>query len=156
MRAVLLLTAGGVTAWLGGPPLAALIGFRLPAWHAALLVVAALAVTLLTRGLPRPPETGPVPAGRVRREPSPRTPGGVSTWERRLRAGAKDAARFELTVRDHLRPLVESRLRRHRELTLEHARDVLGTELHTLLTRPVTAVPDEAALARMITRIEEI
>jgi hypothetical protein len=153
---LLIIAAATAVAWFAAPPLGDELGYEFESWRMALLVLAGTTVYGLVRTLPRPREPAFRPRAAQTAVHTPAVATGVGLWEQRLRAARKDPQRFDLIVRQRLRTIVANRLRDRRDLRIEQAEELLGEELYTLLTTPVTAVPSEAALARMITRIEEI
>ncbi|NUT44748.1 MAG: hypothetical protein HOV86_32610 [Thermoactinospora sp.] len=153
---LLIIGAATVAAWFAAPPLGDELGYEFESWRIALLVLAGTTVYALVHTLPRPKEPAFRPRSSQTAVHSPAVADGVGLWEQRLRAARKDPERFDLIVRQRLHEITADRLEHRRGLRLEQAQDLLGEELHTLLTTPVTTVPSEAELARMITRIEEI
>ncbi|GII03827.1 hypothetical protein [Planobispora takensis] len=125
-------------------------------WHVAVLVAAGIAAFVLLRripsGAPRPavPEMDtPWPADHAFIE--------VRWWERRLAAARDDPERYHALVRSRLADLTAERLRlRYGAHDPARAREILGPDLHDLLTVPWRTVPTRAELARLVARIEEM
>ncbi|GGT04864.1 hypothetical protein GCM10010156_73290 [Planobispora rosea] len=125
-------------------------------WHAGVLAVAALAALLLLRripgGGPRPPVSAPEPP-----TPPEQTLTEIRWWERRLAFAYDDPGKYPSLVRDRLADLAAERVRlRHGVTDPGRAREILGDDLHTLITAPRAEIPTRAELARLIARIEEI
>ncbi|MBG0831394.1 hypothetical protein HS041_26975 [Planomonospora sp. ID67723] len=125
-------------------------------WHAAVLAAAGIAAFLLLRripaGAPRTPASEPEP---------PWSPEQAFTeirwWERRLASAWDDPGKYSSLVRDRLADLAAERLRlRHGVSDPARAREILGDDLHQLITAPGAEVPTRAELARLVARIEEI
>ncbi|MFC6404643.1 hypothetical protein [Planobispora longispora] len=140
-------------------------------WHACVLAVAGVAAFLLLRripaGAPRRPAAGPgtpEPSGQeftelrelreLREHHEIRE---LRWWERRLAFAYDDPAKYPSLVRDRLADLAAERLRlRHGATGPQRARDILGDDLHALITAPRAEIPTRAELARLVARIEEI
>ncbi|GAA3447044.1 hypothetical protein [Planomonospora venezuelensis] len=125
-------------------------------WHAAVLAAAGIAAFLLLRripaGAPRTPAAEPEPPS----VPA-QTFAEIRWWERRLASAWDDPGKYPSLVRDRLADLAAERLRlRHGVGDPARAVEILGDDLHRLLTAPDAAPPTRAELARLITRIEEI
>jgi hypothetical protein len=134
-------------------------GYRVPFAQLWLVFTAAVLLPWSLQMMHPPPE----PVGR----PDPahldlrdRPFGQADRWERRLLTTSEDPERFRPVVRDRLVPLAAERLRQRRGVSLrrepERARELLGGELHDLLTAPRPRVPGPYQLERFIDRLEAI
>ena len=80
----------------------------------------------------------------------------------RLGQAATDPYRFTSRVQPRLRRLAMTALRRHPDTTDitdlhdPRAREVLGADLHELLTTPAARLPKPAEFAAMVRRLEEL
>lgn len=159
MKRVLLALALAAAAFFAVPPVLDLFGLVLPGWQAAVLVLAGSLALGLAGDLP-PPAPLPVelPDKDLREGVSGVTD--IRMWQRRLSAGQESPDKFQHTAQERLAVLVTERLRQLHgvELSAEPdlARRLLGDDLYDLVTVPMGAVPAEAELARLITRIEGI
>ena len=94
-------------------------------------------------------------------EPEPRTAGvclQASSLTDRLNQAAADPHRFASRIRPRLRRLALDRLHRKEgieDLADPRARDVLGGDLHHLLTAPDARLPSAKTFAAMVRRLEE-
>lgn len=122
-----------------------------------LLTAGGLLVLQEWRAAGQPPTAEPAQV-----ETAPAQPGGsrfqfAARWERRLSVPSGDPEWFGRVARDRLAALVGERLRqRHGIRSLPQARPLLGDELYTFLTAPLTRTPSPAELDRLITRMEEL
>lgn len=85
----------------------------------------------------------------------------ASSLGARLADAATDPYRFASRVRPRLQALALGRIRRHPgcgDIGLDDptARELLGEELHRLLTDPAATMPTPARLAELLTRLEEL
>lgn len=124
--------------------------FGAPAHWAALVALPAAALALLAARLPR--------ATDVVWAPPPVEPNGVlhvqaSTLATRLAEAAVDPDRFASRVHPRLRRLAQARLRQRHgipDLTDPRAAQVLGPELHRLVTDPAATLPGPERLAELL------
>jgi len=81
----------------------------------------------------------------------------ASTLAGRLAEAAVDQDRFATRVQPRLRRLALTRLRQtHGVVDLDDARELLGPAAHRLLTDPKAPMPDPAALAVLLNRLETL
>ena len=85
----------------------------------------------------------------------------ASSLGARLADAETDPHRFASRVRPRLQALALGRIRRRPgcgELTLDDpaARELLGDELHRLLTDPAATMPNPARFTELLTRLEEL
>lgn len=117
---------------------------------AILLALPVGALALLVSRLPRATDIiwAPPPAGT-----STATSAQASTFAGRLAEAAVDQDRFVNRVQPRLRRLAEARLRQvHGVHDIHHpkAREVLGDDLHRLLTDPKAPLPEPSKLADLL------
>ncbi|MBP2320911.1 hypothetical protein JOF56_001296 [Kibdelosporangium banguiense] len=82
----------------------------------------------------------------------------ASVLSSRLAGVAKDPGRYTSKMQPRLRTLAQSVLRhRHGVVSLAdpRARDLLGTELHDLITKADAKLPSPHRLAQLLSRLEE-
>ncbi|MDP9844285.1 hypothetical protein [Streptosporangium lutulentum] len=127
-------------------------------WHLGILAVAVTLAVVIVRRIPVVSSRPPAPPQATRAaEAADRAFAAVRWWEHRLASTRDDLPRFHSLVQRRLAELVVERLRRRHGTTgPARAAEILGAELHELITVPLTAVPTRAELARLIARIEEI
>ncbi|ALG06546.1 hypothetical protein [Kibdelosporangium phytohabitans] len=148
LPAILAAVAAGVlttvlTSWLMVMPLFWAIVVAIP-------VAAVTAMATMVAGVAAPMWSAlPAPAESL-------TTHQVSSLSARLEEAAKDPSRFRNRVQPRLRRLAADTLR-HRgvSLTDEHARHVLGDELHALITDRDARLPSPRRLAELLGRLEE-
>ena len=85
----------------------------------------------------------------------------ASSLGARLADAEADQARFVSRIRPRLQTLALSRIRRHPgcgDVGFDDpaARELLGGELHRLLTDPSAIMPNPARFAELLTRLEEL
>ncbi|MFE9743521.1 hypothetical protein ACFYOT_01310 [Saccharothrix saharensis] len=120
---------------------------------AVLLALPVGALSLLVARLPRATDVlwAPRPA-----TISTATSAQASTLASRLAEAAVDQDRFAKRIQPRLRRLAEARLRQvHGVPDLHHpgAREVLGDDLHRLLTDPKAPLPEPARLADLLEKL---
>ncbi|GAA3434547.1 hypothetical protein [Kutzneria kofuensis] len=85
----------------------------------------------------------------------------ASSLGARLADAESDPHRFTSRIRPRLQTLALGRIRRHPgcgDIGLDdgRARELLGDDLHRLLTDPAATMPNPARFAEMLTRLEEL
>ncbi|MGM1063544.1 hypothetical protein [Saccharothrix sp. Mg75] len=146
-RAVALaVVAAVVTAFL-------LVRYGAPVHWAVLCALPAAGLALLVARLPRATDVVWAP-------PPAHVAGATSTQADalagRLAEAAVDQDRFRTRVQPRLRRLADARLRQRHGIPDVHdprARDVLGPELHRLLTDPTAPLPEPARLVDLLEKL---
>ncbi|MFC0548550.1 hypothetical protein [Kutzneria chonburiensis] len=147
----------GVTAALALIVQYVIIGVPLMPWALLITVVVAALAFLGTRLLPPvDPSWQPLPAGG-----SAPIATHASSLGARLADAESDQHRFANRVRPRLRTLALGRIRRHPgyedvDLADPRARELLGNDLHRLLTDPAATLPNPVRFAELLTRLEEL
>jgi hypothetical protein len=132
-------------------------GLYLSFWQLWPLVAAALLVLWFGRPVREPaprPEVVPELAAGTADRPYPV----ADRWARRLSVTSGDPEWFGRVARDRLAVLAGERLRQRHGIRLADPRSaaLLGDELYTFLTAPLTRTPSPAELDRLITRMEQL
>ena len=147
----------GVTAALALIVQYVIIGVPLVPWALLITVVVAALAYLATRLLPPvDPSWQPLPAGG-----SAPIATHASSLGARLADAESDPHRFANRVRPRLQTLALGRIRRHpgyEDVVLAdpRARELLGDDLHRLLTDPAATLPNPVRFAELLTRLEEL
>ena len=134
-----------------------IIGVPLVPWALLITVVVAALAHLGARLLPPvDPSWQALPAGG-----SAPIATHASLLGARLADAESDPHRFANRVRPRLQALALGRIRRHPgcadvDLTDPRARELLGTDLHRLLTDPAATLPSPARFAELLSRLEEL
>jgi hypothetical protein len=126
-------------------------------WQLWLMFTATLLVLWFGRPVREPPPGAEVTAAAVD-ELGDRPYPIAERWARRLSVTSADPEWFGRVARDRLAALVAERLRQRHGIRLADVRavDLLGDELHTFLTAPLSRTPTPAELGRFITRMEQL
>ena len=147
----------GVTAALALIVQYVIIGVPLVPWALLITVVVAALAYRATRLLPPvDPSWQPLPAGG-----SAPIATHASSLGARLADAESDPHRFANRVRPRLQTLALGRIRRHpgyEDVVLAdpRARELLGDDLHRLLTDPAATLPNPVRFAELLTRLEEL
>ncbi|WP_125728416.1 hypothetical protein [Kibdelosporangium aridum] len=131
-----------LAAWLMAMPVFWSIAVALPITAVTAMALMALGVAAPSwQALPTPDET--------------LTMHQASSLSSRLAEAAKDPGRFRTRVQPRLRRLAADTLRRKGiSLGDDRAREVLGAELHTLITKRDAQLPSPDRLAELLGRLE--
>jgi hypothetical protein len=147
----------GLTAVLALAVQYVIIGVPLVPWALLITAVVAALAYLGTRLLPPvDPSWQALPAGG-----SAPIATHASSLGARLADAESDPHRYVNRVRPRLRALALGRIRRHPgcedvDLADPRARELLGTDLHRLLTDPAATLPNPVRFAELLTRLEEL
>lgn len=134
-----------------------IIGVPLVPWALLIALVVAALAFLGTRLLPPvDPSWQALPAGG-----SAPIATHASSLGARLADAESDRHRFANRVRPRLQALALGRIRRRPgcedvDLADARARELLGADLHRLLTDPAATLPNPARFAELLTRLEEL
>ncbi|WP_018683254.1 hypothetical protein [Actinokineospora enzanensis] len=123
-----------------------------PFWAVALGVPACALVWLATRlAGPLEPLWTAVPD-----ESGPATLSQAATLAARLAEAERDPHRFRTRVQPRLRALAAARLRAHGVSDVEsaRARDLLGPDLHRLITSPTATLPEPRVVAALLDALD--
>jgi hypothetical protein len=147
----------GVAAVLGFLVTYILVGVPLLPWTLLITLVIAVLANLAARLLPPlDPNWQPLPTGS-----SAPIATHASSLGARMADAEADPHRFASRIRPRLQALALGRIRRHPGLADAGlgdpaVRELLGVDLHRLLTDPAATMPDPARFAALQARLEEL